>query len=174
MTTTIRTLAPLAALTCATALSVTPAPSASAASSANGGSAAMPAATVEAPDGQRAACPRGKGVTVVVQFGASRTTSCAPGDPANGLAALREAGFTVTMVQRFPGAVCRINGRPAASRDACVVMPPATAYWSYWHAKRGGKWTYSSQGAGSYNPAPSTVEGWSYGAGKPPTTPPPA
>lgn len=121
-----------------------------------------------------AACPRGKGVTVIVDFGATKRISCAPGDPVSGLAALKGAKFTVAMVARFPGAVCRINNRPSPSAEACVVMPPATKYWSYWHANRGGTWTYSSSGAGTYNPKPGTVEGWSYGAGKPPTTPPPA
>jgi hypothetical protein len=52
-------------------------------------------------------------------------------------------------------------------------MPPTTKYWSYWHAARGGKWTYATTGAGSYNPKPGTVEGWAYGAGKPPTVAPP-
>jgi hypothetical protein len=121
-----------------------------------------------------AACPRGTGVSVVVDFGAWHKISCAPGDPVSGAAALRGAGFTLTMVQRFPGAICRINGRPTVAQDACVVMPPATRYWSYWHAVRGGKWTYSTLGPGSYNPKPGTVEGWSYGAGTPPTPAPPA
>lgn len=121
----------------------------------------------------RAACPRGSGVSVVVDFGATESTRCATGDPTSGLAALKGAGFTVTMVARFPGAVCRINGIPKPAKDACVVMPPATAYWSYWHALRGGTWTYSTSGAGSYDPKPGTVEGWAYGAGKPPSIPVP-
>ncbi|GAA1800353.1 MAG: hypothetical protein LCH77_06145 [Actinobacteria bacterium] len=120
-----------------------------------------------------AACPRASGVTVVVDFGATERISCAPGDPTSGLAALKGAGFTVAMVQRFPGAVCRINNRPSPTVEACVVMPPATKYWSYWHAPRGGKWTYSTSGSGSYNPKPGTVEGWAFGAGKPPTVAPP-
>lgn len=134
------------------------------------------AATTSSAGGEKAlpaACPRGSGVSVVVDFGTSRSTRCAPGDPASGLAALKRAGFTVAMVQRFPGAVCRINNRPAPSAEACVVMPPPTKYWSYWHATRGGKWTYSSAGAGTYNPKPGTVEGWAYGAGKPPKVAPP-
>ncbi|MCA0291867.1 MAG: hypothetical protein LCH82_09575 [Actinobacteria bacterium] len=152
-----RLLTPLAALTAAAPLAFGTAPSAHATS----GTAL-------------AICPRGSGVTVIVDFGSWDKRSCAPGDPTTGLAALRGAGFTVTMVQRFPGAVCRINGRPSATVDKCVVMPPTTGYWSYWQAVRGGKWTYSTSGPGSYNPKPGTVEGWSYGAGKPPTAPPPA
>ncbi|MFN8096885.1 MAG: hypothetical protein U0Q21_01140 [Dermatophilaceae bacterium] len=121
----------------------------------------------------RAACPRGSGVTVLVDFGATESTRCATGDPRTGLAALKTAGFTVAMVARFPGAVCRINGIPTPATDACVVMPPTTKYWSYWHAQRGGTWTYSTTGAGTYDPKPGTVEGWSYGAGKPPSIPVP-
>ncbi len=121
----------------------------------------------------RAACPRGSGVSVVVDFGATETTKCAAGDPKTGLAALKGAGFTVSMVARFPAAVCRINGIPTPTKDACVVMPPATAYWSYWHAARGGTWTYSTKAAGSYDPKPGSVEGWAYGAGKPPSIPVP-
>lgn len=123
--------------------------------------------------GARAVCPRGRGVTVVVDFGPSHKAACAPGDPASGLAALRSAGFRVAFVARVPGFVCRINGRPTPAQDACVVTPPASRYWSYWHANRGGRWVYSSKGAGSYNPRPGTVEGWSYGNGQAPTMAPP-
>lgn len=119
------------------------------------------------------ACPRGKGVTVVVDFGPTTSVKCATGDPRSGLAALTGAGFKVVMVQRFPGAVCRINGIPSRTQEACVVMPPSTRYWSYWHAVRGGRWIYSTSGAASYDPKPGTVEGWSFGAGKPPSTPVP-
>ncbi|MEI2779300.1 MAG: hypothetical protein V9G19_25720 [Tetrasphaera sp.] len=118
-------------------------------------------------------CPRGKGVTVVVDFGPSTTVKCATGDPSSGLAALSGAGFKVVQVQRFPGAVCRINGVPSRTQEACVVMPPSTRYWSYWHAVRGGRWVYSTSGAGTNNPKPGTVEGWAFGAGKPPSTPVP-
>jgi hypothetical protein len=104
----------------------------------------------------------------VVNFGAlggGVVTACAPGDPASGLAALTGAGFTYAFVPRQPGFVCQINVKPNPCNGA-----PATAYWSYWHAPRKGSWTYSTSGAGSYNPAPNTVEGWSYGAGTKPTT----
>lgn len=113
-------------------------------------------------------------MSVVVDFGASRRTGCAPGDPRTGLAALRAAGFETVMVARFPAMVCRINGFPKPSADACVMPPLPSRYWSYWHATRGGKWTYSSGGAATYDPKPGTVEGWAYGAGKPPRVPPPA
>lgn len=125
-----------------------------------------------APTGPSGApCPAGAGVTVVVQRGADAVVGCAAGDPSSGLDALRRAGFTVTPVQSSPGAVCRIDGEPAG--DPCVAMPPATAYWSYWHAMPGGTWTFAQTGAASADPAPGTVEGWRFGAGTPPGIAPP-
>lgn len=112
------------------------------------------------------ACGGTTGVTVVVDFtalGGTIHTACDPTDPATGLAALTGAGFTYAFVPRFPGFICTINALPNPCNGA-----PATAYWSYWHATRHGAWSYSSLGAGSYNPAPNTVEGWSFGAGTAP------
>ena len=74
--------------------------------------------------------------------------------------------------QMFPGSVvCRINGYPES--DPCVRMPPADAYWAFFHAKRGGSWTYSSTGVTSYDPAPGTVVGFRFGSGQQPRTAPP-
>jgi hypothetical protein len=118
-----------------------------------------------------AACIGTKGVTVVVDFtklGGKIKTACDPTDPKTGLAALTGAGFSYTFVPRFPGFVCTINKLPNPCNGA-----PATAYWSYWHAKPHGKWVYSSLGAGTYNPKPGSVEGWAFGAGKPPGISPP-
>ncbi|WP_018588609.1 hypothetical protein [Salinispora arenicola] len=121
-----------------------------------------------------AACVGTSGVTVVVDFaalGGGVQVGCAPGDPATGLGALQGAGFTVTGTMRWGLAfICRINGKPTAAAESCVNTPPATAYWSYWHAPSGGSWSYSTSGATSYDPAPGSVEGWSFGAGAPPST----
>src|SRR5262249_17728721 len=111
------------------------------------------------------------GVTMVVDFrslGGGALVRCAPGDPASGLGALSGAGFSYSFVPRQPGLVCQINGKP----DPCNGAP-TNAYWSYWHAKPGGSWIYSSLGAGSYDPVPGSVEGWSFGAGQPPGIAPP-
>ncbi|WP_433616878.1 hypothetical protein ACQP2P_16110 [Dactylosporangium sp. CA-139114] len=120
-----------------------------------------------------AACAPSTGVTVVVDFGSlggGVVTSCFAGDPATGLASLTGSGFTVTGTQRWGLAfVCRINGQPTAATEPCVNTPPASAYWSYWHATPGGAWTYSSLGASSYNPAIGTVEGWRFGSGQQPS-----
>jgi hypothetical protein len=54
-------------------------------------------------------------------------------------------------------------------------MPPADAYWAYFHAKRGGAWQYSTYGGASYDPKPGTVEGWHFRGSPddPPRTAPP-
>ena len=130
------------------------------------------AVAVPAPPAEAAwAC---SGVTVVVDmtaFGGGVQKKCDTASPATGLKALQDVGYTLTGTQRYGLAfVCRINGKPTKAQDACVVTPPTTAYWSYWKAPHKGAWTYSSQGAGSSVPTPGTVEGWAFGAGKPPST----
>jgi hypothetical protein len=117
------------------------------------------------------ACSGKTGVTVVVDFtkvGGTIQTMCDATDPATGLAALTGAGYTYAFVPRFPGFICTINSKPNPCNGA-----PASAYWSYWHASAHGTWSYSSVGAGSYNPAPGTVEGWAFGAGTAPGIAPP-
>lgn len=122
-----------------------------------------------------AACAEGAGVTVVVDFaslGGGTDTDCAAGDPGSGLAALRAAGHEPTRAAQQPGYfVCRIDGKPA--NDPCQRTSPADAYWSYWYAEPGGSWTFSDTGAADRDPAPGTVEGWAFGAGDPPSSPPP-
>lgn len=125
---------------------------------------------VTAAPAHAARCSGTSGVSVVVDqkaFGKPVAVRCAPGDPTSGLDALTKAGFTYAFLPRQPGFVCRINSRPNPCKGA-----PATAYWSYWHGTRGGTWTYSTAGAGGYNPAPGTVEGWAFGAGKQPSVKP--
>lgn len=126
-----------------------------------------------APDA--AACSGSSGVTVVVDYGSlgGIQVGCAAGDPGSGLSALHSAGFGTTGTQKDgPAFVCRINGAPAS--DPCVLTPPSNAYWAYWHASRGGSWSYSTLGAAGYDPRAGSVEGWSYGAGGRPGIAPPA
>jgi len=103
-------------------------------------------------------------VTVVVQYlGGGAVTRCTKGDPNTGVEALTSAGFSYTYSPREPGFVCTINGNPG-NRDC---MKPK--YWSYWHASSPtGPWTYSSEGAGTYDPAPGSVEGWRFDCGAAP------
>ena len=127
---------------------------------------------VAAPAAEAAACSGSSGVTVVVDFGSlggGVQTGCAGGDLASGLAALSAAGHGYTFVPRQFGLVCQIDARPNPCNGA-----PTTAYWSYWHATRGGSWSYATAGAGGYNPQPGTVEGWAFGAGGRPGIAPPA
>ncbi|RSM34705.1 hypothetical protein DMA12_47130 [Amycolatopsis balhimycina DSM 5908] len=129
------------------------------------------------------ACPAGGGVTVVVDFGdlgPGSSIRCAPGTPANGIAALQEAGFQVVGSQKYGLAVaCRIDGKPGPDVEPCAGMPSATAYWSYWHAPAGGTWQSSQEGAQTAKPAPGGFEGWAFARPKsandlpaPPRVPP--
>ena len=117
------------------------------------------------------ACQGKTGVTVVVDFtklGGKVQVACDTGTPATGLDALKGAGFSYSFVPKIPGFVCRIDKLPNPCNGA-----PVTAYWSYWHAKAHGTWVFSNKGAGSYHPAPGTVQGWAFGAGTKPTIAPP-
>jgi len=135
---------------------------------------ALGAFLVGTPAAQAAACSGTSGVTVVVQFPDWTEIGCAAGNPSSGFAALTSAGFSLTYAQgNGAGALCRIDGVPGS--NPCTSMPPANAYWSYWHAKPGGSWGYASTGGGAYDPAPGSVEGWRFGDGKTaPSTKPPA
>ncbi|MGY0232838.1 hypothetical protein [Longispora urticae] len=132
--------------------------------------AALVAAAVVVPAAPaRAAC---SGVTVVVDFGSlggGVQTRCAGGDPGTGLQALESAGFGYSFVPRQAGLICQLNSRP----DPCNGAPK-DAYWAYYHAQPGGSWTYSDEGAGSYDPPAGSVEGWAFGAGRRPGIAPPA
>jgi hypothetical protein len=137
------------------------------------GPAAAAAGAAKAGAANAGACGKHdkKGVTVVVDFRKFRKgirIGCDIRRPANGLVALRKAGFTYSFVPRQPGFICRIDKEPKKCNGA-----PATAYWSYWHARPHGKWKYSTLGAASYHPKSGWVEGWAFGDGKPPGISPP-
>ncbi len=121
------------------------------------------------------ACPQpDSGVTVVVDFraaGGGIEVGCAPGSPGSGFAALTAAGFGPREVQGLPGFLCTIDGLPAS--EDCADTPSAEAFWSYWHADRGGDWTYSLAGGAARVPAPGSVDGWAFGAANPPGLAPP-
>jgi hypothetical protein len=107
-------------------------------------------------------------VTVVVDFGvlaADPATGCAA-DPANGLDALAQAGFSVTEVASIRGMVCRIDELPESS---CGGAPPAKEYWSYWRADADSdEWSYSPVGGADARPDIGDVEGWVFGDGSTP------
>ncbi|ARQ71576.1 hypothetical protein [Streptomyces marincola] len=122
-------------------------------------------------------CPGDSGVTVVVDFrelGGGRVVRCAPGGAADGLDALRGAGFEVAGTNRWGDSfICRINDRPGPDAEPCVDTPPASAYWSYWHAPNGGEWTYSQRGATYRTPPEGSFEGWSFSLDREGDTAPP-
>ncbi|MFY1593562.1 hypothetical protein [Micromonospora sp. WMMD737] len=111
-------------------------------------------------------CPDASGVTVVVDFnelGGGTVVRCARGEQSTGLAALKNAGFQMTGTLRWgEGFVCRIEGKPSTASEKCVDTPPASAYWSYWHATSGGSWTYSDKGVLNRKPPAGSFEGWSF------------
>lgn len=129
-----------------------------------------PVILADAPAAHAAVCSPGSGVSVVVDFGqlGGAKSGCAAGSPSTGLKALTGAGFGYRT--NTSGMICRIDSLP----DSCPGTPPVDAYWSYWIADRGGDWAYSSKGAGNRTPPVGSVEGWAFGAGKPPAQAPPA
>jgi hypothetical protein len=99
-----------------------------------------------------AACTSADGVTVVVDYhelGGGVGQVCDAGGAGKRAAAqFADAGFALTRVQRQPGFVCRVQGKPAS--DPCVNTPPADAYWGrWWSDGKSGGWTYATQGVDS-------------------------
>jgi hypothetical protein len=100
-----------------------------------------------------AACSGATGVTVVVDpgsLGGGIAEVCNSSAGGKAASLFSGAGFSLTYVQRQPGFVCRVDGKPAS--DPCVNTPPADAYWGLWWSDgKSGTWSYSSLGAGSLN-----------------------
>ncbi len=121
-------------------------------------------------------CTTTSGVVLAVDFGhwgGPLLRSCGS-TPTTGYTLLHQGGWTTTGTQHDgPALVCRIGysgyqgGKqyPTAADDPCVLTPPVTAQWSYWHADPGqNTWTYSQLGAASYHPKPGSVDLWTFGA----------
>ncbi|MFD0864880.1 hypothetical protein ACFQ06_03525, partial [Tessaracoccus lubricantis] len=135
-----------------------------------------PSASAAVTDGH---CTTDTGVTLVVDYqelGGGRVIKCVEDVPegTSGLRLLRLAGMTSEgTIHDGPGFVCRINGRPGLNepipvdgspdyRERCVDTPPKTAFWSYWHAPNGGRWSFSQLGAGNREVIIGGYEGWSF------------
>ncbi len=127
--------------------------------------------------GSLGTCTTSTGALVAVDFahwGGPVVRGCGDPLPATGLSLLTKAGFTTAGTQHDgPAFVCRIGSPsfaggtqyPTPAQDACVVTPPASAYWSFWVAKKGATtWSYGTLGAASYKPTDGEVEAWTYGA----------
>jgi hypothetical protein len=135
-------------------------------------------------------CTTTSGVVLAVDFshwGGPIYRSCGT-TPTTGYELLNQGGWRTTGTGHDgPAFICRIgysghqNGKqyPTAAQDDCVLTPPASAYWSYWHADPGAKdWSYSQLGAMLYKPKPGSVDLWIFGAtnvegteGRPQVTP---
>ncbi|MFI5737744.1 hypothetical protein ACIA9I_05140 [Streptomyces anulatus] len=146
-----------------------------------------PAGAAPQPMGQ---CTTSSGVVLAVDFsrwGGPIYRSCGT-TPTTGYELLNQGGWRTTGTGHDgPAFICRIGysshqgGRqyPTPQQDDCVLTPPASAYWSYWHADPGQKtWTYSQLGAMLYKPKPGSVDLWIFGGtniegtqGRPTVTP---
>lgn len=99
-------------------------------------------------------------------------TSCAKVPAgATGYDVLRAGGHTFTVCSN--GVLGTIDGKPA---DGCHVKDNSH-YWSYWHRAPGASasaWTYSDEGAGTYQPRNMSTEGWAWqnGASRKPSAVP--
>ncbi|MQW77783.1 hypothetical protein GHK92_18075 [Nocardioides sp. dk4132] len=105
-----------------------------------------------APPASAATCTDGRGVSVVVDFGAlggGLQESCdADGGGKKATAIFADSGVELTYAQRSAGFVCRVEGVP--SSDPCINAAPADAYWGLWWSDgETGTWVYASLGTSS-------------------------
>ncbi|MFJ6705402.1 MULTISPECIES: hypothetical protein [unclassified Streptomyces] len=137
------------------------------------GATAGPAAADPQPMGR---CTTTSGAVLAVDFshwGGPVLRSCGT-TPTTGYELLNQGGWSTTGTGHDgPAFICRIGysgyrgGKqyPTPAQDPCVLTPPASAYWSYWHADPGARtWTYSQLGAMLYKPKPGSVDLWIFGA----------
>jgi len=120
-------------------------------------------------------CTTTSGVILAVDFGhwgGPLLRSCGS-TPTTGYALLNQGGWHTTGTQHDgPGFICRIGydgyrdgtQYPTPQQDPCVLTPPVSAYWTYWHADPGqNTWSYSQLGAMSEDPEPGSVALWVFG-----------
>ncbi|WP_166140250.1 hypothetical protein [Nocardioides ochotonae] len=131
-----------------------------------------------APPAAAATCTDGRGVSVVVDFGALgggvQQICDADGGGKKATAIFADSGVDLTYAQRSAGFVCRVEGVPAS--DPCVNTSPADAYWGLWWSDgETGTWVYASLGTSSLTvPAGGSVGfAWNSGTRTPPGVTPP-
>ena len=120
-------------------------------------------------------CSTTTGVVTAVSFahwGGPLLRSCAS-TPATAYGMLNQGGWQTTGTEHDgPGFICRIGYRgyqggtqyPTAAQESCVLTPPSSAYWTFWHAGPGqNTWSYSQTGAAGYSAPPGSVELWVFG-----------
>lgn len=132
--------------------------------------ALAPPAVAQTADPISGACAAEQGVTLVVNVGpeGGDVVRCAPGDPTDGIQALRAAGFDVqTNTSSFGEFVCRVD----TVGDCAAAF--TGDYWAFFTAGSTAAWELSALGASDVDPEPGAVHGWNFGAGVAPTTAPP-
>jgi len=120
-------------------------------------------------------CSTTTGVVTAVSFahwGGPLLRSCAS-TPATAYDMLNQGGWqTSGTVHDGPGFICRIGYHgyqggtqyPTPAQESCVLTPPSSAYWTFWHAGPGqDTWSYSQTGAAGYSAPPGSVELWVFG-----------
>jgi hypothetical protein len=120
-------------------------------------------------------CTTTSGVIVAVDFahfGGPLLRSCGS-TPTSAYTLLNQGGWQTTGTEHDgPGFICRIGYSgyhggtqyPTPSQEACVLTPPASAYWAFWYANPGqSTWSYSQTGAMAIKPQPGSVELWVFG-----------
>lgn len=129
-------------------------------------------ALVAAPAQAEGSFCTGKGVNLVVDYGAlggGVQQSCAENGAGQTAAKLfQAAGHKLTPVGEFPGAVCKVDGKPANA--ACAKMPPADAYWGL-YVKKGKGWDYAPKGANDLKTSNGDYVGFAWQASKKSTPP---
>ena len=110
-------------------------------------------------------------VALVVDFGdlgGGVDTSCATvRSGSTGYDVLEAGGHTFAICSN--GVLGSIDGKP---KDGCTQKNDSVHYWSYWHRAPGSSsWTYSAEGAGTYQPRANSTEGWRWMKSPPPNVP---
>jgi len=110
---------------------------------------AVPVSLAPAAQAASGMCTTKSGVSVVVDdagLGGGVAEVCDTSGTSNAQQ-LFAAHHAMTYTQRYPGVVCKIDGK---GNSACVNMPPADAYWGLWWSDgTDGQWHYSTVGVGS-------------------------
>lgn len=120
-------------------------------------------AVVLAAPAQAAACAKGDGVTVVVdyhQLGGGASTTCVPGGGRKATSAFDAAGVSLRYAARQQGFVCQVNAKPANA--GCVQASPSDAYWSLWVSSGNGSWSYATAGVGGVSVPKGGWVAWSW------------
>ena len=95
-------------------------------------------------------------------LGGGVSTSCATvSKGATGVDVLQAAGHRIGY--RSDGLICTLDGLP---KNGCAGVDDSH-YWAYFHRAPGKTtWTYSTEGASTYQPANTSTEGWVWDDGR--------